>query len=488
MATFLSHPSPRPSLSESALPSRRILLRTNNTNMSTHSSTSSSSMGLRPPRFVKPSSSTTQSPITPIATKNNNNTHNNQIWNAGLASFVHLFEEYSQKIYMEGYLMHQDKKYFVELCGMTLALWDSEHTGTVVIPTMFIPIMVDTNAHPAAQQHQQFTLELVHKKKSMVFDTLDPASMTKWVCAIRLACFERHLLNQYFTRHLFSFFDLATSSSSSSSNGGYLQVLLPNNKNEWKKLWVVVSDSNNRKKSKRLDPASPSSCLQPCPRLSLYESKRSKTPLLVMNRVDHAYAVYPESASLICQSTLMRLEGVHIEENGKNSSSPTAILFMADSSNHMMQWLSSLYNTFKLYGRPQTLIQDPMNPVALNFGERSLLPSAEEEEQQQQQQQASPWWWWLETDDVIQSLEIGTTCLNKLEIHQLLISMLCQKQQQPQQLSLPSSSFQQSYPQQRANSLPLITVESMDVPRQRATSEAGILDEPSIRSALHSQV
>ncbi|ORZ17372.1 hypothetical protein BCR42DRAFT_451154 [Absidia repens] len=474
MATSLSHPSPRPSLSESALPSRRVLLRTNNTNMSTNASTTSSSMGLRPSRFVKPPSSfssSTQS-ITPTSTTNNNNNNTNAIWNAELASFVCLFEEYSQKVYMEGYLMHQDKKYFVELCGTTLALWDSEHTGAVVTPT-FIPIMVDTNAYPArsAAHHQQFTLELVHKKKSMVFDTLDPASMTKWICAIRLACFERQLLNQYFTLHLFTFFD-----STTSTNGGYLQVLLPNNKNEWRKLWVVVTDSNsnsnsNGKKSKRLGTTSMQSNDASCPRLSLYESKKSKTPLLVMNRVDFAYAVYPESASLICQSTLMRLEG-GVQQQQLEDHPSTPIVFMADSTNHMMQWLSSLYDTFKLYGRPQALVQDPMNPVALNFGE--VLPETSKEQQHPS--------WWLDTDDVIQAMESSSSVsLNKLEIHQLLINTLCQKQ-----TSLQSS--QQSYSQQRANSLPLITVESMDPPRQRATSEAGILDEPSIRSALHSQV
>ncbi|KAI8343483.1 hypothetical protein BC941DRAFT_448268 [Chlamydoabsidia padenii] len=420
---------------------------------------------------------------------NDNNTNVNN----GMQSFVNLFEDYSQKIYMEGYLMHQDKKYFVELCGTTLALWDIERPGEVVTPD-YIPIMVDTKAYPSLRQ--QFTLELSHKKKNMVFDTLDPASLTKWICAIRLACFERQLLNRFFTLHLFLLTETTNKSinTTSTSSSGYLQVLLPNNKNEWKKLWVVVSDSNSNhhdtigRKSKLLQQKQDPTTFTP--QFILLDNKKSKTPLLTLKRVDHAYAVYPESASLICQSTLIRLEGV------QQDNQPMDILLMADSSNHMTQWLSTLYNAFKLYGRPQSLVQDSMNPVALNFGE--LLPKNDENGL------GCIGNWWLDTEDVIQDMDIFTT-MDNLEMYQLLVGLLqqkqssvLQKQQQQQQSSTssPSASISTSnaayphhhYPQQRANSLPLITVETIECPRQRSTSDAGILNEPSLRSALHSQV
>ncbi|ORZ22195.1 hypothetical protein BCR42DRAFT_164311 [Absidia repens] len=448
------NPAPRPSLSESALPSRRIFLRTNNRSTSTNSSMTTSSTGVRPSRFVKPTPSSSNS----ISTSINNN---------DMESFVSLFEEYSQKVYMEGYLMHQDKKYFVELCGTTLALWDIDRPGTVVTPD-YIPIMVDTKAY--ATLRQQFTLELLHKKKVMVFDTLDPASLTKWICAVHLACFERQLLNQYFTLHLFSFPGVNKSTTTATSSSGYLQVLLPNNKNEWKKLWVVVSGTNSNNDSKK----SKNVCKHE-PHLTILESKKSKNPLLELKQVDHAYAVYPESASLISQSTLVRLEGVQQDNQSVD------ILLMADSNNHMTQWLSSLYNAFKLYGRPHAMVQDPMDPVALNFGE--MLPGNVNEVALTQH-------WWLETDDVIQDIDVFAS-KNKTEIHQSLINAIQQKQASPSPLQQQPSTLQQqqnSYSQQRANSLPLITVESMDPPRQRATSDAGILNDSSIRPALHSQV
>jgi hypothetical protein len=397
-----------------------------------------------------------------------------------MQSFVNMFEDYSQKVYMEGYLMHQDKKYFVELCGTTLALWDIERPGEVVTPD-YIPIMVDTRAYPTLRQ--QFTLELSHKKKNMVFDTLDPASLTKWICALRLACFERQLLNRFFTLRLFSLTE--TTNNTASNSAGHLQVLLPNNKNEWKKLWVVVTDNYNSnhdtigKKSKILQ-KQPLDQATSCPQLTLLDNKKSKSPILTLKRVDHAYAVYPESPSLVYQSTLIRLEAVQQDDQ------PISILLMADSSNHLTQWLSSLYNAFKLYGRPHSLVQDPMNPVALNFGE--LLPDNADN---------GPGNWWLDTEDVIQDMDIFTA-MNIHEVYQLLVTILQQKQSSVlhQQVSSSSASSiatntaysHHHHPQQRANSLPLITVESIDCPRQRSTSDAGILNEPSIRSALHSQV
>jgi hypothetical protein len=197
------------------------------------------------------------------------------------------------------------------------------------------------------------------------------------------------------------------------------------------------------------------------------ESKKSKSPLLTLKRVDHAYAVYPESASLVGQSTLIRLEGVQQDDQ------PMAILLMADSSTHMTQWLSSLYNTFKLYGRPEALVQDPMNPVALNFGER--LPDNNDDN-------GSGSSWWLNTEDITQYMDVLGS-MDNLGIHQLLVNALQQKQAST--LQQPSTT---AYSQPRANSLPLITVESMDPPRQRSTSDAGILNTPLNRSALHSQV
>ncbi|KAI8093416.1 uncharacterized protein BX664DRAFT_106907, partial [Halteromyces radiatus] len=467
MPTFLSSssssPSPRPSLSESALPSRRVLLRTTNNNNQVTSSTN----GIRPARFLKPSTSST------IQNDNNNNVTPN------MDQFLNLFDVYSQKVYMEGYLMQQGKKYFVELCGCTLSLWDTDRPGTIVTPD-YIPIMVDTKANPTLRQ--QFTLDLSHKKKSMLFDTLDPDSLTKWICALRLACFERQLLHQFFTLHLFSHSDLTCTSSSSA---GHLQVLLPNSKKEWKKLWVIITDNNNTtntnattKKSKILgkqDTANSFSLSTTSgPRLVILDSKKSKTPLLCLTRINHAYAVYPEVPSLIAQSTLIRLEGVQQDDQ------PIDLLLMADSSKHMTLWLSTLYNAFNLYGRPQSLIQDPTDPMALNFGEPTFNDSNAGFDVNHP--------WWLNTDDVVQDMDVFAS-MTRLEIYHRLVKTLQRKQS-------TSTSFQHdnndnnnlSYPQQRANSLPLITVESSDTPRQRSTSDAGILDEPALKSALHSQV
>ncbi|CAO3613948.1 unnamed protein product [Cunninghamella blakesleeana] len=469
-------PLPQPSLSESAI---RV-----SANQKYATQTIS-----RPSRFVKPTSSSSTL------------LNNNQSFTLDMKNYVQLVESYSQKIYMEGYLMQNKKKYYAELGGSTFTLWDTTKQGATVTPE-FIPIVLDINVYASSSSsnnhRQQFILELPHKNKTMKLNTLDPVALKKWIAAFRLACFERQLVHQFYTFHLFLQGNLNTNHTSS----GYLQVLLPNSKNnnEWKKLWVNIipsssssslsnnnnnnnnninnntntnnTNNNTSRKSKLL--SSPTSI----PQLVLLENKKSKQPLLTINCIHHAYALYPEMPSLIHQSTLIRLEGV--QQNGDIME----ILLMADSNQHMIQWLSTLYNAFSLYGLPHSLLQDANNPSSLNFGE--IIPSSysnenhnnEEEEEEENKNMAlhkiNPQWW-LETDDIVQHMDILSSSTNKYDMYQLFVNALSHKQQ---------TSLQAQY-QQRAKSLPLITVESIDPSRQRAASDAGLLNESSM---IRSQV
>ncbi|CAO3644637.1 unnamed protein product [Cunninghamella echinulata] len=422
--------------------------------------------------------------------------NNNNNLSLDMKTYLQQVDDYSQKIYMEGYLMQHKKKYYAELCGSTFTLWDTTRPGNAITPE-YIPIVLDIHVYPTTANNNhghQFILELPHKNKVLKLNTLDPVSLKKWIAAFRLVCFERQLLHQFYTFHLFLQPNTITSTSTSTSSG-YLQVLLPNtkNNNEWKKLWVSIipssfntsttttSTTTTLKKSKLLgnnnntnnNNNNKQDTSTTLPQLVLYETKKSKQPLLTLNCIHHAYAVYPEIPSLIHQSTLIRLEGI---QNGEMME----LLFMADSNQHMVQWLSTLFNAFSLYGLPHSLLQDPMNPSSLNFGD--IIPSTfssdddHDNDNVNNNHRINPQWW-LETDDILQHMDIYSQSTNKHDMYQLFVNALCHKQQQQQ-----SSSLQQH----RAKSLPLITVESIDPSRQqRAASDAGLLNEPSV---LRSQV
>ena len=84
---------------------------------------------IRPSRFVKVAIPTTSfsSPIT--STDETDRT----CLSPEMTDFIQLFDLFTQKVYMEGYLMKHDtqkkKKMFAELSGSTLTLWDTELTG-----------------------------------------------------------------------------------------------------------------------------------------------------------------------------------------------------------------------------------------------------------------------------------------------------------------------------------------------------------------------
>ncbi|ORX54469.1 hypothetical protein DM01DRAFT_1389900 [Hesseltinella vesiculosa] len=410
-------PSPRPSLSESALTCSSP--RTNGK--------------LRPSRFIRPTMT--------------NPKHHDQ---PSLTQFINTYDRVSQKLYMEGYVMHQQKKYFMELCGATLALWDVDRPGATVLPD-YMPLMNACHVQPIDKQQCQLDLA----NKSWTFATLDPGSLTRWIGAIRLANFEQLLLHQQFTFALFQ-----QRPPASQTVPSFLQILFPNSK-KWKKQWCAL-----QKPSKRTQPS-----------LVLADSKKLiKTPTLTLSHIHRAYALYPETASLVPQSTLIRLEATG--QDGQ----PVVLLLMTDTPQQLVPWLATLYKTFQLYGLPDRLLDDPTNPHALNFGQRS-----------------HPTPWWLETNDTLATM---THAMSPQACQQQLAQLLCQKQQSPlpppihTQAPLPplpasapssasspltasptSLSPQRFYDQQqtRANSLPTIMIDTIDAPRQRATSDAGLL-------------
>ncbi|KAF1801768.1 hypothetical protein V8B55DRAFT_1571742 [Mucor lusitanicus] len=428
---------------------------------STFRNTQSRMMSIRPSRFIKASTPTlsTSSPII----LNDTSVHCSS-QSTEMTSFIRLFDTFTQKLYIEGYVMRHNKnttmddgskprtKMFMELSGSTLTLWDTEVPGSTVMPTYFQ--IVDTTivySNPiisADSKKKKHVFSVQNKKTTMTFETSDEPSMIRWVSAIRLSCFEKQKLHQLFTLRLLD--DIPTKST-------WLQVRVPGT-SIWQKYWVVLRFG----KKASVDNVEE--------HILLYETKKSKSPLWTLSRLTHAYAVYPESPQLIEKGSMIRIEcklnGGGVQQRASESLDSNDNIcccwFMADHSQLTIQWLLTVYDTFSLYGRPEQLLADPTNQRALNFGEplqdvgTVVHPKL-----------------FLETDEVVHAMNVLS--IPRQEIDAIFTNAILKKQAETSIVTVtrrPTGT--------RANSLPLITVISATGDDDKVKSA---LEETTVKSA-----
>ncbi|KAI9281486.1 hypothetical protein BY458DRAFT_429896 [Sporodiniella umbellata] len=385
---------------------------------------------IRPSRFVKASTPTcsTSSPLTVT----DENKEAGLSHRPNMINFIKMFETFTQKVYMEGYLMRYHEtskedqkksrtKMFVELCGSTLILWDTEATGSYVMP-IYIQIPDTTTVHGYSTEivakKTKHTWSLNNSKTNITFETSDHASMVKWVCAVRLSCFEKQQLHQLFTHKLLIHREEMEARNTIQS--AYLQVKLPGT-TLWQKYWVVLNEGKKAKSNKGI---------------ALYESKKSKHPVLTLEEITRVHAVYPESSQLIENGSMIRVDCT-LKKKEK-----AACWFMADQYQLTIQWLFSIYDLFKLYGRPASLLRDSSNSLSLNFGEPVQVVS-------QAQQRL-----FLEVDQVVDN--ISTWPISNQESETLFLQLIQRNSSLEQPIVRPNGA--------RAHSLPLITVMTADAP------------------------
>lgn len=447
---------------------------------STFRNTQSRMMSIRPSRFIKASTpiSSTSSPIILNDTSISCSSQSTE-----MTSFIRLFDTFTQKLYIEGYVMRHNNttamddsskprtKIFMELSGSTLTLWDTEVPGPTVMPTYFqivdttIVYSSPTISVDSKKKKHVFTVQ--NKKATMTFETSDEPSMIRWVSAIRLSCFEKQKLHQLFTLKLLgnnaansntiTNISSASLSSSGSNNTAdelatkstWLQVRVPGT-SIWQKYWVVLVNKKSKEdqhhRSKRFGKKVSVDNVEE--HILLYETKKSKTPMWTLSRLTHAYAVYPESPQLIEKGSMIRIEcklnGGGVQQKSleipDNNGNACCCWFMADHSQLTIQWLLAVYDTFSLYGRPEQLLADPTSQKALNFGEplqdvgTVVHPKL-----------------FLETDEVVNAMNVLS--IPRQEIDAIFTNAILKKQAETSVVTVtrrPTGT--------RANSLPLITV------------------------------
>lgn len=328
----------------------------------------------KPSNFIKPAAPQSNSSIVP----------------QDMTVIQSLYENYSQKVYFEGYVYKKNdltvdgksfgdpqwSQWYVELCGPVLTLWDTLADQNENVMPQYINI-TDSNVELVGRSGEPgrenvFSLNSAGANRYL-FDVPDFNTLVNWVCAIRLSCFECSKLQEIFTRSFVSrsaYSDVLAKPMNKME--GFVQVRFSGT-TEWQKYWVVVSDRKEEKKlfSKK--------SVQSRGQMTFYESKKAKSPVLTMVNVVQAYILYPESPQAIDLVSMFKVEGstFTVKPNGEQqpATSYSSALIMASSPKELVQWTVGTFDAFKLYGRPSRLNDDSLNINSLNFGEpRGDLP------------------------------------------------------------------------------------------------------------------
>lgn len=356
---------------------------------------------LRPAAFVKPTTATSFG--TPPSTVPSD-----------MINIQRLYEQYHRKVYMEGFVVKRNQcnsdgslcqddcwsKVYVELSGPILSLWDGDSlknngTSGTILPH-YINIS-DATANLVNDNNNDDTVMVILNTAGRNQYLIRPepptlSSAQHWVTAIRLSCFECARLFEIYTRYLLlrpTYLQLWRSMQTSSTSTrttltakpsksirrhrteGFLQARFAGD-TEWKRYWAVACD---QREEKRLFGKAKS---VPCRgQLMFYKSKKAKYPSVTLVDIAYAYTLYPQSPQLIDLSTIFKVEGTVLPTttNGKQplTNAPSGTLLMTSTTKEMMQWLVGIFAVFKLYGQPTCLLDDPLNPKALNFGETAAI-------------------------------------------------------------------------------------------------------------------
>lgn len=301
--------------------------------------------------------------------------------------FIHvhkLLEAYEKKVYIEGYLQKKnDLKsngtscnankwtvWYVELCGPVLSLWEASDTSpSQDIFPQYINITDSTVHIEPTISPNAFSLNSAGANR-YILQAPDSEALRRWVLAIRLSCFECSRIQEIYTRAFicrpqYTKF-LTINKKSHVTATGFLHVRFPN-ATGWKQYWVVVTNQKRQKGlfSKKATPSTG--------RIMFYESKKAKYPVMTLQQVVQAYTVYPESPKLISMATLFKIEGsLYQTYSGKDLklvNASSSALLMTSTTAELVEWLIHVFDCFQLYGRPQSFLNDPFNPKALDFGE-----------------------------------------------------------------------------------------------------------------------
>ncbi|KAK0469710.1 uncharacterized protein EV420DRAFT_1661127, partial [Desarmillaria tabescens] len=309
---------------------------------------------------------------------------------------------------------------WAQLGGTTLSVWDmkqikeASQQGKEVPPayvnttdafvTVLGSITVPATPSQAAQRYANVLTLNTAGSNLLLFSCPSPESLISWAAALRLSAWEKSRLEEIYTAHLIRIFLKAPDMPSMLNRGrmeGWARIRI-SGQTDWKRVWIVVSaategertsnDGNGPSssptlgvgtKKKRMSnlfgrEASPQRSGPSKACFTMFASQKvkdKKKAFLTMTDITQAFAVYPERPELISRSTLIKVEGrIGMEDTaGGMRNREGWVLVMPElepemsQATEMLKWVEAFHDAFMLYGRPQSWVWDPRNPISLMF-------------------------------------------------------------------------------------------------------------------------
>ncbi|TFK49960.1 hypothetical protein OE88DRAFT_1645739 [Heliocybe sulcata] len=314
---------------------------------------------------------------------------------------------------------------WAQLSGTILSIWDMKEVeeagkqGREVPPSYinitdaFVQVLgaVTVPATPTvpAQKYTNVITLNTAGSNLILFSCPSTPALISWASAIRLSAWEKSRLEEIYTCHLIRItLKEGANCPTTLAKGrmeGWVRIRVAG-QTDWKRLWMVVaagtgsgrapdtpsgegrpeSPTAPRKKRRSTLFGREHSPQQEGPIISLHNSpkpKDKKRPVLTMQAVTQAFAVYPERPDLISRSTLIKLEGTIGEEemavSMRNRQAWLLVMPELEGGNvqaaEMLRWLiaqlvptsTAIHDSFELYGRPNPYLQDPRDPASLMF-------------------------------------------------------------------------------------------------------------------------
>ncbi|EPS39431.1 hypothetical protein H072_6768 [Dactylellina haptotyla CBS 200.50] len=213
--------------------------------------------------------------------------------------------------------------------------------------------------------------------------------LTQWTAAIRLAMFEHNCLQEAYTGALIAAKGRSLNSISSILERSKFKVedwtrVRFGAGTPWKRYWTVITPPDEKAFQKAKKAAKKASKQMGAQiqmeavmgDIKFFENSKPKKktlPVATISGAYAAYAVYPEAKALIDQSTLIKIEGSIVIHSDPPFSSEGIIFMMPDHHaavsgfEMMLRFLIPTFDIFNLYGRPNKLVGDSIDPRSLMF-------------------------------------------------------------------------------------------------------------------------
>ncbi|KAI1154819.1 hypothetical protein F4825DRAFT_130136 [Nemania diffusa] len=323
---------------------------------------------------------------------------------------------HANKLYQEGYFLKLDDQNtqgkpnpdrtwtecFAQLVGTVLSLWDAAELDAAGEDGEVLPKFINlTDASikmieslPTRSNDEQplqniLSISTAGRNRYLLhFNSRD--SLIQWTSGIRLAMFEHSTLQEAYTGALIA------------GKGKHLNnigVIMERSRLHvdqwvrvrfgagvpWRRCWCVIAPPDDKeyqkamKEHKKKNPYDRSHVPILKGDIKFYDQKKEGKkqkklqPIATINDAYSAYAIYPQSKSLIDASTLIKIEG-DITIHSDPPSSTEGFVFIMPEVNPavsgfemMLRFLFPTWDTFGLYGRPGRLVASVLDSRSLMF-------------------------------------------------------------------------------------------------------------------------